>query len=303
MKTYMNKVGIYFAYWTKEWDADYHYYIDKTARLGFDILELCTASLVDMSRNERMSLRDHAGDAGITLTYCVGLPPQFDPSSLDEGIRKAGVEYAVKTLEAIHEMGGKVFGGINYASWPVAFGDKAPDKTAHRNAALKSMKEIIKTAEEYDIDYCLEVVNRFEQFLLNTAEEALDFVNEIDSPKAKILLDTFHMNIEEDSISKALLTAGKKLGHLHIGENNRKTPGLGHIPWDEMMKAVHDIDYMGAIVMEPFIRTGGEVGRDIKVWHDLSNGADEICMDKGAKAALEFIRARRRDAAENGGGV
>ncbi|MDD4327788.1 MAG: sugar phosphate isomerase/epimerase [Eubacteriales bacterium] len=296
MNTDINKIGIYFAYWTGEWDADYHYYIDKTAGLGFDILELCTGSLVQMSRNELRGLRDHADNAGISLTYCVGFPPQYDPSSLDEGVRKAGVAYAARTLEAIHEMGGKVFGGINYASWPVTFGDKAPDKPAHRNAALKSMKEIIKTAEEYDIDYCLEVVNRFEQFLINTAEEALDFVNDIGSPKAKLLLDTFHMNIEEDSIGKAVMTAGSKLGHLHIGENNRKTPGLGHIPWDEMMRAVDASGYKGAIVMEPFIRPGGEVGRDIKVWHDLSDGADEMSMDTGARAALEFIRNKRREA-------
>lgn len=80
-------------------------------------------------------------------------------------------------------------------------------------------------AEEYDINYCLEIVNRYEQYLLNTAAEGVDFVRELDSPKIKLLLDCFHMNIEEDSFSEAIKTAGELLGHFHIGECNRKVPG------------------------------------------------------------------------------
>lgn len=291
----MNKVGIYFAYWSDSWSGEYHSYIDKVADLGFDILEICTASLLPLPKDELISLRNHARDRDIDMTFCVGFSPDADPASLDENIRNKGVVYAQNTLEVIHAMGGKVFGGINYASWPVAFSDVAPDKEAHREASLKSMREIIRTAEDFGIDYCLEVVNRFEQFLINDAEEAVKFVREIDNPRAKILLDTFHMNIEEDSISKAVLTAGDKLGHLHIGENNRKTPGKGRIPWDELMQAISYIGYEGAIVMEPFVKPGGEVGRDIKVWRDLSRKSDKEEMDKDAKDALIFIRNKLAD--------
>ncbi|MHB1454075.1 MAG: D-psicose 3-epimerase [Saccharofermentanales bacterium] len=286
----MNKVGIYFAYWTKEWSADFHPYIDKVSSLGFDILEICSDGLLSLPADELTSLRDHAKDRKIELTFCVGFSPDNDPSSASESVRRAGISYAKRTLEAIARMDGKIFGGINYASWPASGKNGIGDKRPCRERSIRSMKEIIRTAEDYGIDYCVEVVNRFEQFLINTAEEAVSFVQDIDSPNAKILLDTFHMNIEEDSISQAIATAGSKLGHLHIGETNRKTPGLGHFQWDELMQALQTIGYKGHIVMEPFVRTGGSVGRDIKVWKDLSNQADDAQMDQAAQDALLFIR-------------
>jgi len=136
------------------------------------------------------------------------------------------------------------------------------------------------------------VVNRFEQFLINTAAEGVCYADEVGSPNLKLFLDTFYMNIEEDYIGEAIITAGDKLGHLHIGECNRKTPGKGHMPWDEIMRALKTINYQGRIVMEPFTRMGGDVGCDIRVWRDLSGNAGEERMDADAKVALEFIRGK-----------
>jgi D-psicose/D-tagatose/L-ribulose 3-epimerase len=292
----MNKVGIYFAYWTREWDADYGYFIDKVAKLGFDVLEVCSASLLEMPRSSKNEILAHSHDMGVELTYCLGMDPLHDMASADEGVRRDGVAYARQTLQAIRSMGGKVFSGINYTCWPATLNEGIVDKRPWLDRSIRSMKEVIKTAEDCGIDYCFEVVNRFEQFLLNTAEEAVAFVEEVGSPNAKILLDTFHMNIEEDSIRGAVLTAGNKLGHVHIGENNRKTPGLGRIPWEELALSLKKIDYRGRIVMEPFVRMGGSVGRDIKVWRDLSGNADERAMDRAAADAVSFIRGKLRAA-------
>ena len=149
------------------------------------------------------------------------------------------------------------------------------------------MKEAIKSAEDNDVFFNVEVVNRFEQFLLNTVDEAISYVEAVGSPNAKILLDTFHMNIEEDFVGEAILKAGDKLGHLHIGENNRMPPGYGHIPWTEVGSALRQIDYQGYVVMEPFLMPGGQVGSDIKVFRDLSVGLD---LDDEARKALLFMR-------------
>jgi D-psicose/D-tagatose/L-ribulose 3-epimerase len=149
------------------------------------------------------------------------------------------------------------------------------------------MREAIKVAENNDVTFNMEVVNRFEQFIVNTCEEALAYVESVGSPNAKVMLDTFHMNIEEDFMGEAILTAGDKLGHFHIGENNRMPPGYGHIPWTEIGAALRKIDYQGYVVMEPFLMPGGEVGRDIKVFRDLSVGLD---LDEEARKALQFMR-------------
>lgn len=288
----MNKVGMYFAYWTDSWNADYKYYLNKIAGLGFDVFEAASAQILEMSKLELDELKKLAQDRGVDITYCIGLPKQYDMASEDASVRRTGIEYVKRTLEAIYYMEGKIFGGINYSSWPGVLKEGITDKRPYTERCLSSMREAIKTAEDYGITYCLEVVNRFEHYLINTAAEGVSFCEEVGSPNIKLLLDVFHMNIEEDSMEGAIITAGDRLGHFHIGETNRKAPGKGRMPWDEIMGALRKIGYQGSIVMEPFERMGGEVGRDIKVWRDTSSGEGKAALDRDAKAALDFIRSK-----------
>ena len=104
------------------------------------------------------------------------------------------------------------------------------------------------------------------------------------------MLDTFHMNIEEDSMIDAILTAGDLLGHFHVGENNRRVPGKGNFPWPEIGKALHRIGYDKNVVMEPFVIGGGEVGSDIKIWRDLSHGASQERLDEDARNSVAYLR-------------
>ena len=288
----MNKVGIYFAYWTESWTGDYKYYVDKVARLGFDVLEVQPDQLLNTPRAELDSLRQMASDRGLELTYCIGFSQDKDLASEATSVRHAGMDYAHKILDIIHIMDGKIFGGINYSAWPAAFPSHLIDKRPYLERSIQCVKEISKVAEDYGITYCLEVVNRFEHFLLNTAEEGVAYVEAVGSPNVKLLLDAFHMNIEEDRIGAAIASVGDHLGHFHIGETNRKTPGLGHKPWDEMAQALKKINYQGRVVMEPFVKPGGEVGEAIRVWRDLSGGADEAQLDLKASQALTFIRSK-----------
>jgi len=128
--------------------------------------------------------------------------------------------------------------------------------------------------------------------VLNTAEEAVRFCQDVDSPHVKILLDTFHMNIEEDSLPYAIRQAGDLLAYMHVGEGNRKVPGKGHLPWGGMGTALREIGFDGRIVMEPFVQQGGQVGKDIKVFRDLSDGADEGKLDADLKQSLEFLKGQ-----------
>jgi D-psicose/D-tagatose/L-ribulose 3-epimerase len=288
----MNKVGIYFAYWTDSWTGDYQYFINKVARLGFDILEIQPDQLLSSPKAELESLRKMAADKGIELTFCIGFSQDKDLASESAAVRRAGMDYARKILDVIHVMDGKVFGGINYSAWPGTYTGHLMDKRPYLERSIQCVKEISKVAEDYGITYCLEIVNRFEHFLLNTAAEGLAYVQAVGSPNVKLLLDAFHMNIEEDSLSTAIVSTGDKLGHFHIGETNRRPPGLGRMPWDEITQALKQINYQGRVVMEPFVKPGGEVGEAIRVWRDLSGGTDETRLDQQAQDALIFMRSK-----------
>lgn len=283
----MNRIGIYYAYWTHNWDADFHPFVDKVADLGFDVLEVNGGTIGNMTSEQRRALKAHADDRNIGLSYCIGLPRQYDLASEDKSVRANGIAFLRQMAEAIGEMGGGNLGGIIYSYWPATLPDGVSDKRPYWERSVASMQEAIKAAEDNNVFFNMEVVNRFEQYLLNTAAEAVAYVQEVGSPHARVMLDTFHINIEENFFSEAILTAGEYLGHFHIGENNRMPPGYGRIPWTEVGATLRQIGYQGDVVMEPFLMPGGEVGRDIKVFRDLSVGLD---LDAEAAKALQFTR-------------
>lgn len=284
----MNKIGIYYAFWTQNWDADFVPFVGKVKGLGFDILEVNAGTVANRSAAERDRLRKSAEEQGIELTYCIGLPGQYDIASAEVSVRKNGVHYLQKMAGAIASMGHKQLGGIIYSSWPGKLAE-GQDRRACVDRSVASMREAIKVAEDCGVFFNVEVVNRFEQYIMNTAAEALDYVRRVGSEHCRVLLDTFHMNIEEDNIGQAILATGKQLGHFHIGETNRRAPGRGRMPWGEIFTALHRADYHGAISMEPFLMPGGQVGRDISVYRDLRDGLD---LDAEAKRAQEFVRSQ-----------
>ncbi len=287
----MNQIGIYFAYWEREWEADYCRYIQKVKSCGFDVLEIAAGSLPALTSAERERIAREADEQGISLTYCIGLPARYDLASPQAEVRREGIAYVRTLLEYIHTMGGDVLGGILYSAWPANM-PSYEEKQRARERSIASLRELAGAAESFGVRCCLEVVNRFEQYLLNTVQEGLGYVEEIGSPFVKLLLDTFHMNIEEDRIGDAIRLADKQMGHFHIGECNRKVPGpeTGHMPWQEIWDALRDVSYSGRIVMEPFVTPGGQVGRDIHIHQDYSENAGETELDARAAASCAWVR-------------
>ena len=284
----MNKLGIFMNFWEKNWDADHAKYIDKVAKIGFDILEFQAQPLLEMTDDHIRELRKRADAAGIRLTYSLGLDPHYDVSSLDESIRQGGVKYLQNIISKMAVGGGDLLSGVSYAGWGTPDGI-LDTKEPYLEQSVKSMKEIIRVAEDCGVTYCVEAVNRFETCIINTAAEALDYVARVDSPNIGVLLDTYHMNIEEKSFADAIrLVGADRLKSFHTGENNRTAPGRGHLPWDEIFGTLSEIGYKGPIVSEPFVMQGGEVGRDIHVFRDLVDNPCEATIDAEAAYLLHF---------------
>ena len=290
----MNPIGIHFGYWTQYWDVDQLPFVEKARKAGFKVLEVRAQKIARMSKGELDALKAAAADAGLELTYSIGMTEDMDLVSEDASVRKNGVTLLQDLCRNMKHMGGKIMAGINYSSWPRKL-LPGEDKRAATDRAIEGVREAVKAAEDCGVIFCLEVVNRFEHFIMNTAAEGIAFAKRVESPNCKILLDTFHMNIEEDSFRDSLLESKGWLGHFHLGETNRRPPGMGRMPWPEIFGALREIDYQGAVVMEPFLVPGGEVGRDISVYRDLL-GSDDL--DDLVTRSVQFVRSEQEKAAK-----
>ena len=282
------KFGTLFAYWTQEWHGDYVMFSKKVKGLGFDILEISAGDLLTMSEKQIAEFKAVTKDLGIEVTSNIGPPKSMDVASKDASVRDAGVRFLTDIMKVMDKLDSRVIAGVMYTYWPYEYDDL--DKEGVWARGVQSVKKLGRVSDDLGIDFCLEVVNRFETLVLNTCEEALQYCDDVGEKSVKILLDTFHMNIEEDDMAAAIRLAGDKLGHLHVGEGNRKPPGQGALPWNEIGQALRDINFEKGVVMEPFVKMGGQVGKDIKLWRDLSGGADAAQMDRQIKASLEFLK-------------
>ncbi|MDD3361234.1 MAG: sugar phosphate isomerase/epimerase [Hespellia sp.] len=284
----MNKLGIFINFWENNWNVDHIKYMKKAKDIGFDILEFQAQPLLDMSKEHMEDMKKTAADLNLELTYSLGLNPQYDVSSMDEQVRNAGIEYLKNIVEHVGYMGGKIISGVSYAGWRCCSVDSNGDKKHLLENSLRSMRKIVKTAEDNGVIYAVEAVNRFEGCLINTAKEAVEYVEQIDSDNIGVLLDTYHMNIEENSFWDAIHLASDKLVSFHTGDNNRRCPGRGHIDFDEIFKALADVKYDGRIVSEPFVAKGGEVGEAIAVWRNLESDMSPEYRDQEAAYILDF---------------
>ena len=286
----MNPIGMHYGYWTQYWGSEPLQFVKRAKKCGFDILEVNAPKVTRMSDAQRDVLKGAIAEAGLSLTYSIGMTADMDLVSEDTATRRKGIAFLQQVARAMKHMGGTVLAGINYSSWPRKLLPDE-DKQTLTDRAIEGVREAIKAAEDNDVIFCVEVVNRFEQFIMNTAAEGIAFAERVGSPNCKILLDTFHMNIEEDSLRGSIVEAGKWLGHFHLGETNRRPPGRGRIPWSEIFGALREINYQGAVVMEPFLLPGGEVGRDISVYRDLLGSAD---LDEEAARSVQFVRSEQK---------
>lgn len=286
----MNRIGIIHHYWGTDFTASPDVYcerISRAASVGFDLMTVMMDAIF-YSEDDKQKLLDRAEKENVKLNYSGGFAPNMDICSDSAEDRDRGVKHLQNTARLLAEMQeGAEFAGAITGVFKDSLGSR--DKQHCWDNCVASMKEIMKAAEDQGVFFSIEVLNRFEHFLINTCDDALRFVEEVGSPNMKILLDTYHMNIEEDSLGEAIVKAGDKIGLFHVGENNRNVPGRGHIPWDEVVGALKQIDYQGDTVMEPVVLMGGSAGSSLAINRDLTGGMD---LDELAREGLAFYKAK-----------
>jgi D-psicose/D-tagatose/L-ribulose 3-epimerase len=294
----MNQIGLHVGYWMGSGgDTDLFRMLDLTHEAGIDAFEVLPGLVLALSKADRLRLKKTIEDYGMVLSINGGLNETNDISSDDAAIRAIGIEHSKRVLEAAAEAGSDRWSGVNYSAWrrrPDRICD-AKEKQRIMDLSTGSLRQIMPTAEGLGVRYCFEVVNRYEQFLFNTAAEGIAFCEAIGSPNAKLLIDVYHMNIEEDNMMDAirLTAASGRLGHFHVGETNRRIPGSGRgqMPWVEIFATLKSISYQEYITMESFVLMGCQTALNVSVWRDLSHGADLRKLVEDARSGAQFVRS------------
>lgn len=284
------KYGLMYGYFHEDWEGDYLPEMKRVSRIGFDAMEIHTNKLLTMTDKELDELKAGIEENDLLLIYDICLGRETDISCDDKAIQKNGIQYATSLLKQIHKLDGHNVAGINYVGWNCF--DAMIDKPKRIDNSVACMKEIIKVAEDLDIVYGFEVTNRFEQFMLNTAQEGVDYAKRVDSPYARVQLDINHMLIEEDDIHDAIVTAGSLLSHLHVAESNRRVPmGGGFVPWQDLARGLKEIGYDRTITLEPLSKLGGSVARDAKMWRQAIPDVSDEALERDITIGLRFIRS------------
>jgi len=280
----MLPIGIHLSYWQTSWNDDLLPLIGRAHQAGFDVAEF---PLLFPNELKYQELRSELDNLGMRASCGTGLGPDTDITHPDKTIRQAGIKHLRSCLEGAALLGSPGVGGVTYAPWGMFPED---DWNERRKRCIESLKEAVMIAGENNVTIFMEVLNRFEGYLINTVSQGLEIIHEVDSDYLKLHLDTFHLNIEADRIADEIRAAGDYLGHFHLVANNRKIPGEGHIPWAEVKSALIDVSYRGYLVAETFVNPAGEVGRGLFIWRELASD-----LDQSARIAAEFIKKEMAD--------
>jgi D-psicose/D-tagatose/L-ribulose 3-epimerase len=245
--------------------------VRQTAEAGFDLLEL---SLHDSVNLDVPRARAALQEAGLQVACSRGLAFDADVSSDDPAVVDRGAKLLADSLQVTRDLGGTHFTGALYS----ALGKySAPLTAAGRANVVRVLRELAAEAAGSGMALGLEVCNRYETNVVNTARDALRLADDIGADNVLVHLDTYHMNIEEADFVRPVLEVGDRLGYVHIGENHRGYLGSGHLDFTSFFHALADIRYTGPVTFESFSSAVVAPGlsADLAVWRNLwDDGAD-----------------------------
>jgi D-psicose/D-tagatose/L-ribulose 3-epimerase len=250
--------------------------IDKVADFGFDLIEIC---IEDPATIDTDAIVKRLNRARIKATVCGAFGPDRDISSDDAGKRENGFAYISRCVEIAADLGSPLVAGPMYSATGKTRLLSKPEREAQWALSIDSMRRASDNAEKKGVKLAVEPLNRFETDLLNTVGQAMNWLERLARDNVGLLIDTFHMNIEERSIPDAIRLAGNKAFHFHGCSNDRGTPGKDHLPWPAIVAALREIDYSGATVIEAFTPEVREIARAVSIWRPLAESQDALARD------------------------
>lgn len=257
------KHGVHIALWMRRWDEDVVPHIHTADGLGFDGVEL---SLLSMSPAEIRRIREALDASGLEVTCTTGLNASQDVTSEDPEVRAQGKQALRHAIGLAADLGAGLLSGVIYAPWGQPLQARREERW---NRAVDALQDAGETARTLGLRLGIEAINRYETDLVNTATQACAMARDVGMTNVGVLLDTYHMGIEEKDVGKAIRECGEQLMHLHVVENDRGVPGSGHSPWESIGAALRDIGYQGWATLEMFVQAQQVVSPDLFVWRAI----------------------------------
>lgn len=250
--------------------------VPKAKAMGFDAIEFGIEALDALDYREAAAILA-AHDCGVSVAAVMS--PDRDLLADDSGDRRHAQRYLKRCIEACHTLGASNLVGPMYSAVGRVWQDTPESRLRHLDTLVGQLQELAGYAADRGVVLCIEPLNRFETSFINTAEQVVELVDRVDHPNCGVLLDTFHMGIEEKSLGAAIRHCGPRLKHFHACGNDRGAPGNGHLPWDEVAEALKDIGYRGPVVIESFTAQVQSIARAAAVWRSFESSQDALARD------------------------
>lgn len=267
--------------WASPFSNSTLHLIDHVKSLGFDFLEIAVENPATI---DTAAISERASEAGVEIIVCGAFGPDRDISSEDEALRKNGVSYIRQCIDFAKALKSPTVIGPMYSATGKTRLLSREEREAQWQLGTENLKPLAAYAAEQDIKLAVEPLNRFETDFVNTVEQGLEFCQRVGLDNVGLLLDSFHMNIEEKDIPAALKNASGKIFHFHACANDRGTPGEDHLPWEEIADALRQSGYSGPIGIESFTPEIKEIARAVSIWRPLAKSQDDL-----ARNGLKFL--------------
>lgn len=252
------------------------YAIEKTAEYGFDMLEIILPASLDFdAKTTKKQLDKHQISGRCTLNLPKNCHIPFYPEQATFLIKSA--------LDKVAEMDGDFLGGVLHSAIGTFTGN--PCTKEEKIIIQQVFTEVTDYAKKQNITIAPEPINRYESYVFTEADEVLNMIELIGSNNLGLHLDTFHMNIEENNFYDPIIRAGNKLKHFHITESDRGMTGEGNVHWDDLFRALSEINYQGPLVLENFSSQITALVGPTSLWRPSKYNSEEL-----AKGSLSFMK-------------
>ena len=266
-----NPFGVSTWLWTSPFTTEKISLFSKIKEMGYDAVEI---PVEYPEQIDGQKVREALDEHGLKPVVCGAFGPSRDLTNEDPAVHQQCFDYIEQCFELCNTWGASFLAGPMYAAVGKARMLSPEARKKEWELAVTNLQKVCDMAQERGLSVAIEPLNRFETDLINTVADLDKLLKDINHSAAGILLDVFHMNIEEPDMEKAVLTAGDRLLHVQIADNYRGTPGTGQVRWDALQRGLKAVNYQGVISIESFTPEIKELAGAVCIWRHLADDQD-----------------------------